>query len=290
MHQALQAFTNTFLLLNAQPIPTISVGMDLKTYLSLRDKQKHPETFREVCLRCFRPRKSCLCSDINAFDTVTHIVILMHPKEAKKVKMGTGRLTHLCLSNSELRLGTDFTRDERVNSLINDNRYFPVILYPGENSVQISKDATLIQNIGAKTLLVFVIDASWPLAKKILRQSHNLKALPQIHFRPKVPSRYVLKQQPHPYCLCTIESVSLLLDELDSIGLEKCGGKHYVLREVLEKMCRLQSEFSGPITASGYRKDASLPSKQKWSPGKRQKRSVCFDEGDERENNGICYQ
>jgi len=255
--------------------------MDMKTYLSHREDHKHGESFRDVCLRCFRPKRSCFCGDIQPFDTLTHIVILMHPKEAKKVKMGTGRLTHLFLNNSEIRIGLDFTEDVRINSLINDPQYFPVVLYPGENSVDIAGNDSLIKSIKNEILLVFVIDASWPLAKKILRQSQNLHALPQILFRPQEPSRYILKKQPHAYCLCTIESVSLLLEELEIIGLENCQGKQRVLREALEKMCQLQSEFMNNDTFPGFRKERSLNSKTTGMPGKRQRRSVSFDVRDE---------
>jgi DTW domain-containing protein YfiP len=268
-------------LLKEKPGHTMTDGMDLKTYLARREEYQQGESFREVCPHCFRPQKSCLCSDIQAIDTLTRFVILMHPKEAKKTKMGTGRLTHLCLTNSELVVGVNFTNDDRVNSLINDRQFFPVILYPGEKSVEISKKTALFKDIHDKKLLVFVIDASWPLAKKILGQSHNLSKLPQIYIRPEEPSRYIIKQQPHPYCLCTIESVSCLLSALGSRGLEKCGKKHLVLREILVKMCRLQSEFTHDISGSGYRKKSTLPSRKSWSPGKRQRRSVCFDSKDE---------
>ncbi|MFC2165066.1 tRNA-uridine aminocarboxypropyltransferase [Acidobacteriota bacterium] len=255
--------------------------MDLKAYLSRREEYRQDESFREVCLDCFRPKKSCFCDDIQAFDTVAHIVILMHPKEAKKVKMGTGRLTHLFLNNSEIRVGPDFTEDARVNALINDPRYFPVVLYPGENSVEISGNGSLIDDIKNRTLLVFVIDASWPLAKKILRQSKNLHALPQIHFRPQEPSQYVLKKQPHPYCLCTIESVILLLEELENIGLENCQGKQQVLREALDKMCKHQSEFINNAASSEFGKKKFLNVKTLGMPGKRQRRSVIFDDKNE---------
>jgi DTW domain-containing protein YfiP len=252
--------------------------MDLKAYLSHREEHRQSESFRDVCLYCFRPKKSCFCEDIQPFDTLTHIVILMHPKEAKKVKMGTGRLTHLHLTNSEIRTGTDFTEDTRVNALIEDPGYFPAVLYPGEKSVEISGNESLIKNIKSRTLLVFVIDASWPLAKKILRQSQNLHTLPQIHFRPQEPSRYILKKQPHPYCLCTIESVSLLLEELERIGLENCQGKQRVLKDALEKMCRHQTEFMRNVTSSAFKKERWQSSKTRGIPGRRQRRSVSFED------------
>ena len=44
---------------------------------------------------------------------------MMHPKEFKHEKAGTGRLTHLCLANSELHMGIGFDNDAAVQTLIN---------------------------------------------------------------------------------------------------------------------------------------------------------------------------
>ncbi len=246
------------------------------------DEKKEP-FFRKVCYRCFRPRSTCFCSDIEAIRTHTRFVILMHPKEARKVKLGTGRLTGLCLQNSEILLGIDFTEDRRINRLIENPSHYPMILYPGEGSTDISEFRFPEGVPDKKRILVFVIDASWTLAKKMLKLSANLQALPKIHFRPQKPSRYVIKQQPHEYCLSTIESVCFLLREMDELGIEECRGKHRSMLEFLDRICRLQSENMKDTSLPGYRKNALDPSgKKRWpdqsrNPGKRQRRSVCFD-------------
>jgi DTW domain-containing protein YfiP len=207
----------------------------------------------------------------------------MHPKESRKVKLGTGRLTHLYLKNSEILSGVDFTEDQRVNRMIKDPAYYPVLLYPWENSTNISEFKFPDGVPNKKIILVFVIDASWTLARKMLKLSTNLLALPKIHFRPQGPSRYVIKQQPHEYCLSTIESVHFLLQELDRLGIEECRGQHRSLVDFLDKICRLQLENTENVSLPGYRKNAAKPSGNKrWPdksryPGKRQKRSVYFD-------------
>jgi DTW domain-containing protein YfiP len=257
--------------------------MNPQGYSSNKANKKEELLFRQFCYQCYRPKKNCLCSDINAFDTRTRFVILMHPKEARKVKLGTGRLTHLCLKNSEILLGVDFTEDQRINRLIKDPANYPVILYPGENSTDISEFPFPDSDADQKKILVFVVDASWTLAKKMLKLSTNLHDLPKIHFRPQGPSRYVIKQQPHPNCLSTIESVYFLLQELDKRGMEECREKHHSLLEFLDKICRLQLECTEDASLPGYRKNAVKPSGEKrWPdksryPGKRQRRSVCFD-------------
>jgi len=55
----------------------------------------------------------------------------MSPKEFKEEKAGTGRLTHLCLPNSELCMGQGFEQDEAVQALLADPANFCVLLYPG---------------------------------------------------------------------------------------------------------------------------------------------------------------
>lgn len=37
---------------------------------------------REMCWKCFRPKKNCYCQFIQPFHTHTRFVLLMHPKEA----------------------------------------------------------------------------------------------------------------------------------------------------------------------------------------------------------------
>lgn len=250
---------------------------------SKNNDKEMKSSFRQVCYRCFRPSKNCMCSHVEAFNTHTRFAILMHPKEARKVKLGTGRLTHLCLKNSEILMGVDFTEDQRIDRLINDPAYYPVILYPGENSADISEFRFPEGVPAKKKILVFVFDASWTLAKKMIKLSTNLSALPKIHFRPSGPSRYVIKQQPHEYCLSTIESVYFLIEELERRGFENCAGQHRSLLEFLDMICQLQQECTRDTNLPGYRKNASNPPAQKRGPdqsrypGKRQRRSVCFD-------------
>ena len=73
-----------------------------------------PAAYRGECYVCRRAKMNCLCGSVNPFATRTRFVILMHDKEAHKQRTGTPRLARLCLTNSELIVGTDFSRNERV--------------------------------------------------------------------------------------------------------------------------------------------------------------------------------
>jgi len=80
------------------------------------------------CYRCFWPKTLCWCSSIQPMDTQTKFVFLMHPKEFKREKAATGRLTHLCLANSEIHMGIGFDDDAPVQRLIDDPGNYPVLV------------------------------------------------------------------------------------------------------------------------------------------------------------------
>jgi DTW domain-containing protein YfiP len=166
---------------------------------------------RETCYQCYRPKTSCLCHEVNTYETNTRIVILMHPMERQKVKNNTGRLTHLALSNSEVITDIDFTQNKRVNELIENDECS--ILYPSKEAHNISQ--TPLESKDNR--VIFVIDATWPCAKKMMKLSKNLHPLPRISFDTTQTSRYRIKQQPHDLCLSTIEACYELLIQMNEI-------------------------------------------------------------------------
>jgi DTW domain-containing protein YfiP len=194
----------------------------------------------------------------------------MHPKEFKRQKTGTGRMTRVCLENSEIVMGEDFTLDNRVNALIVDPLHYPVILYPGPQAVDLTSDSGFLIPNG-KNLLVFIIDGTWSKAKKMMRLSRNLHSLPRVSFLPPGPSRFAIKQQPHPLCLSTIEAVHLLLECLDRRGYEHLEGRHANLLEVIDGIVKFQKECAvsedlrhyGPIR--GYKDPSERSYPKKWT-------------------------
>ncbi|MBP5752857.1 MAG: DTW domain-containing protein, partial [Treponema sp.] len=88
----------------------------------------------DICFKCLRPLASCFCSDLKQVDTSIKFVFLMHPKEAKRQRTGTGRLASIRLPGSLILVGVDFTDNPHLNALLNDEKYYPVLLYPGEDA------------------------------------------------------------------------------------------------------------------------------------------------------------
>lgn len=198
-----------------------------------------PVTVREQCYVCRRVKKHCLCGSIKPFATRTRFVILMHEEEARKQKTGTGRLAALCLSNSELLTGIDFTANERVNALLRDPAYVPFVLYPGPKALNfktLGEDALP----EGRTPLVFVIDGTWRTAGSVLSKSLNVRALPRLSFSRGYVSRFSIKRQPMAHCVSTIEAVYYLIGEAEEAGLEAPSGAREVLPELLKKIVDTQ--------------------------------------------------
>jgi len=191
-------------------------------------------------------------------ETRTRFVFLMHPKEFKEEKAGTGRLTHLCLPNSELHMGKGFDSDAAVQALINDPKNHPVLLYPGMEALNLSAaDEPQISGfrsqVSGRQLVVFLLDATWRGARKMLRLSPSLQRLPRIMFTPSAPSRYIIKQQPVEGCLSTLEAVHELLTVLERNSLDAYPLPGQLL-EVFQRMQDFQIKCAADPERGGYRR------------------------------------
>ena len=86
----------------------------------------------EMCYNCFKPKSACLCSYTKEIDPGIKFVLLMHQKEAKRQRTGTGHIAKISLKDSEILVGFEFEHNKRLQELLHDPQYFPVMMYPGE--------------------------------------------------------------------------------------------------------------------------------------------------------------
>lgn len=200
--------------------------MDKATYLAGKQRlAAEAVAFKreKTCYKCYWLQELCLCDRIKPFATDTRFVILMHPMEAKREKLGTGRVCRATLINSEIIIGLDFTANAEVNALIQDPGNYCMVLYPGEKSINISEDdiSPVMENKAAgRRLIVFLIDGTWHCAKKMMSRSVNIQRLPRISFTATHESIFEIKEQPASFCLSTLESIHFFLGEADRRGLE----------------------------------------------------------------------
>lgn len=174
--------------------------------------------------------------------------------EAKKEKLGTGRITHRALANSELIMGIDFSENKRVNELLASEEYYPMVLYPGEDALNIS--APTSENINLlkdKAPVIFVIDGTWPCAKKMMKLSKNINCLPRISFSSDKESAFLIKHQPHQQALSTVESVHVLIKELGKFGVEELNGSEDSMIVAFKAMIQKQIEIASDPNVPSYR-------------------------------------
>jgi len=151
-------------------------------------------------------------------------------------------MAHLCLADSLLFEGTNFTRHETINRLLADPSYAPAVLYPGKQAVNLSLLPPAERRRAfphGRRPLFFVIDGTWRTARKMRRLSVNLNGLPSFVLTPRRPSGFQIRKQPRPECLSTLEAIHELLD----LFPQNPGREHDHLLEVFNGMVQTQIDF-----------------------------------------------
>ncbi|MBL0101303.1 MAG: DTW domain-containing protein [Saprospiraceae bacterium] len=232
---------------------------------------------RIKCYKCKRPSSTCICKHISPFQTNTRFIILMHPMEYKKEKNGTGHMTKLQLENSEIIVGVDFTNNNRVNEILIDEKNCPFLLYPGKDNFNLSKGkSSEINSFMGNNPYIFLLDGTWPCARKMLKLSKNLQKLKRVSFDNKIKSKFIIKQQPESLCLSTIESVYTVLNLLKEGNIEQCETKDFLIP--FEKMIEYQIEYIQNPNSKNYRTTANrvIPPKNMYK--KSTERSIIFEQ------------
>lgn len=163
-------------------------------------------------------------------------------------------MAYLSLPGSLLIDGLEFSGHPGIQGILDDPSLFPVVLFPGTEAVELGGGTPVGEWLPpGRRLLVFVIDGTWPMAKKLLRVNPPLAALPRICFTPERPSEYLIRRQPSPECVSTIEAIHQVLrwiePEVDATPL----------LDVFRWRMTRQAAFSSVDRPDSYRKAPCLP-------------------------------
>ncbi len=191
------------------------------------------------CYKCYKPLSACLCKYTHEIDPGIKFVFLMHPKEFKRQRTGTGNLAHITLKNSEIIVGLDFAKNERLQKLLNDPQYFPVMMYPGQDAWTAGKEG-FSDVLKGKTLLVIILDATWFCSKKMIDHNPFLLQLPRFSFSGDYRSIFTFKREPKPEYISTIECCYYLIKEMQSANMVDKTLDPEPLMNVFKEMIKLQ--------------------------------------------------
>ncbi|OHX64499.1 hypothetical protein NH26_23255 [Flammeovirga pacifica] len=201
----------------------------------------------------------------------------MHPMEYKKEKNGTGVMTNLQLEHSEIIVDVDFTNNKRVNEILTNEASSSFLLYPGKENFNLSeRNSTEMNHFLGDSPHLFILDGTWPCARKMLRLSKNLQSLQRVSFDNKIKSKFILKQQPESLCLSTIESVYTVINLLKKGEVEQCDTNDFLLP--FEKMIEYQVKCILDPTNNQYRpshKKGKIKAKNIYK--KNSQRSIIFE-------------
>lgn len=191
------------------------------------------------CYKCFKPMSACLCKYTKELDTGIKFVFLMHPKEFKRQRTGTGNLSHITLKDSEIIVGLDYAKNERLQALLQDPQYFPVMMYPGEEAWTARKEG-FAEALAGRTLLVLILDATWFCSRKMIQHNPFLLDLPRVSFYGDYRSIFTFKREPRPEYISTIECCYYLIKEMQENNMVDKSLDPEPLMNVFKEMIKLQ--------------------------------------------------
>ena len=163
---------------------------------------------RQYCTRCQRPLVTCICKLTCHIENQVNVWLLQHPSEEKQSK-GTATLTHLSLKNSKIIVGEDFTENEELNTIIDDNEHQVYLLYPDDTAMVATKLNT------ATKVIVLVLDGTWKKAYKMYQLSKNLHSLPKLTLGEHITSNYVIRKHHKETDVSTLEACVHALSSLE---------------------------------------------------------------------------
>lgn len=174
------------------------------------------------CSQCKKREDLCVCSEIRALPTRTHILILQHPQEPDK-HLGSARLANLALENSTLRVGLSWPNLKKaLGREVKPSQW--AVLYLGSGIKNPRENPRPLEFVSKKGELeppipdlegLVILDGTWSQAKALWWRNAWLLKLKRVILTPSRPSLYKeLRREPRRECLSTIESIAEALTAL----------------------------------------------------------------------------
>ncbi len=161
---------------------------------------------RSRCDRCRLREVLCICAEIPTLAIRGRVTILMHWRE-EKLSSNTAKLVALAVPRCEIRVRGAKDLPVQTDDLESaDTR--TLLLFPSPDSVELS--AELLQT-DPRPVHLIVPDGSWNQAKKVANREPHLRRLTRVRLPPGPPSKYFLREAPHPESLSTLEAIARAL-------------------------------------------------------------------------------
>lgn len=140
---------------------------------------------RAACLRCLRPRATCLCALVRPTAHRSDVLVLQHPQEQRQAKNSV-TLLRLSLAHCEVVVGERFA-PAALQALLHRPGRHTLLLYP---DVPAAPARPVAQATAGETLRLVVLDATWRKSLRMLLEHPALAALPRLSLHAPAPTRY----------------------------------------------------------------------------------------------------
>lgn len=140
---------------------------------------------REVCVRCLRPRATCLCALTRPTAHRTQVLVLQHPQEQRHAKNSVA-LLRLSLARCEVIVGERFA-PEALQALLQRPGRDTRLLYPSELA---APAPSALGTMAGPPLRLVVLDATWRKSLRMLLEHPALAALPRMSLDAPAPTCY----------------------------------------------------------------------------------------------------
>jgi DTW domain-containing protein YfiP len=137
----------------------------------------------------------------------------MHARELDQAS-STAHLASLTLARARVHLrGSIETVFEGEAVLLPDHQ--PLFLFPGPKAAELSRDWVILREAAdPRPFQLIVPDGSWSQVKNVQERERAFWRIPRVGLA-GIPSRYRLRQSPHPGGLATFEAVAHALRFLE---------------------------------------------------------------------------
>ncbi len=157
-------------------------------------------------------RFNCICSLMPELTSEHSLMLLMHPNELLR-DTNTGKLLQQCLLNVEHAIWDRKQPSQALVERLADPSLYPVLLFPGENSLTLAQVTQQSQQQSRKPLFI-ILDATWQEASKMINKSRWLEGVPMMELSTQGDSEYQLRRNQQQGNLCTFEVAAQLLGQL----------------------------------------------------------------------------
>lgn len=206
------------------------------------------------CPDCRVIASHCLCDWKPRVQAQSAMCLVMHDTEPLK-PTNTGWLIADLIAETWAFGWQRTDVDSRLLALLDDPRWQPYIVFPGE-FVAPQRVVTEVASRPGKRPLFILLDATWTEARKMFRKSPYLDRFPVLSLQAEQMSRYRLRRSKRDDHFCTAEVAAMCLDlagdhrasqaldaYLDVFSLHYLSGKRHWALDVQDEAHRRLQPF-----------------------------------------------